>query len=515
MQRVRRHSTVCLYVEPQRRGHRDGSDGHPLVRVAGNLRRDVHRHRPPPGNRDGVEERRHQLPSFRGRVGGSRSCGSGHGAHVPRISFGRRRLVLVCMDVRRRLVGFRCAGHVRVCGSRGVSGDGRLDGWKRGDGLLVHIGDDLRHRHHRERVPDERRRDHGLHGHGIGEPGAAPYSYGWTFGDGSTGSGSAVNHVYPSAGAMTVTCTATDSASASAAAPTSVDVSPSPSVGAYANPSAAAPGTSLTFSAQATGGPGGFTDYAWSLGDGATGSGVQVAHAFAQPGTYQASVVVTDANGGTASGSVSVTISNIQVTASGTPASGNTDTTFEFSATATGGGGDPFSYSWDFGDGQSGVVGPAVSHRYPNPGDYAPFVRATDSLGAGRTVALSPIAVSSVSGPPPQPLSVTMSLSTSLPRVNEAVSLSGTGRGGAGGYTCAWNFGDGVNSTACSTSHAWAAVGHYAVIVVLSDSGGNRTSDSRTVDVQPNLGPPGGPLNVAFRMTTSLAPAKATAALTP
>src|SRR3989442_1910946 len=31
--------------------------------------------------------------------------------------------------------------------------------------------------------------------------GAAPYSYGWTFGDGSTGSGSAVNHVYPSAGA--------------------------------------------------------------------------------------------------------------------------------------------------------------------------------------------------------------------------------------------------------------------------------------------------------------------------
>ena len=48
--------------------------------------------------------------------------------------------------------------------------------------------------------------------------GAAPYSYGWTFGDGNTGSGPAVNHVYQSAGAMTVTCTATDSASASAAA---------------------------------------------------------------------------------------------------------------------------------------------------------------------------------------------------------------------------------------------------------------------------------------------------------
>src|SRR5207244_11746472 len=110
------------------------------------------------------------------------------------------------------------------------------------------------------------------------------------------------------------------------------------------------------------------------------------------------------------------------------------------------------------GDGAPGAR-LAVSHRYPNPDNYAPFVRATDSWGASRMVALSPIAVSSVSGPPPQPLSVTMSMSTSLPRVNESVSLSGTGRGGAGGYTCAWDFGDGGNSAACSTSHAWPAIG--------------------------------------------------------
>src|SRR3989442_15816198 len=115
---------------------------------------------------------------------------------------------------------------------------------------------------------------------------------------------------------MTVTCTATDSASAAAGGSTSVDVSPSPSVGAYANPSAAVPGTSLTFSAQAAGGPGGFTDYAWSLGDGATGSGTQVSHPFAQPGSYRASVTVTDTNGGTATGSGAGTNSHSQVTGS-------------------------------------------------------------------------------------------------------------------------------------------------------------------------------------------------------
>src|SRR2546426_6733305 len=303
--------------------------------------------------------------------------------------------------------------------------------------------------------------------------GTAPYPYAWTFGDGNPGSGPAVSHVYQSAGAMTVTCTATDSASATAAGSTSVDVSPSPSVGAYANPSAAVPGTSLTFSAQATGGPGGFTDYAWSFGDGATGSGTQVAHPFAQPGSYQASVTVTDTNGGTASGSVSVTISNIQVTASGTPASGNTDTSFAFSATATGGGGGPLAHAWDLRDGQSGV-GPAVSPRYPSSRNYAPFVRATDSLGASRAGALSPIAGSSVSGPPPQPLSVTMSMSTSLPRVNESVSLSGRGQGGAGGFPCTWDFGDGGRATGCAASHAWATRGRYALLLLLYESSGAR-----------------------------------------
>ena len=90
--------------------------------------------------------------------------------------------------------------------------------------------------------------------------GTAPYSYGWTFGDGNTGSGSPVTYSYQSAGAMTVTCTVTDSTTSSATDSTSVQVSPSPSVVASASYAAAAPGTSLTFSAQATGGPGTFTD---------------------------------------------------------------------------------------------------------------------------------------------------------------------------------------------------------------------------------------------------------------
>src|SRR5439155_1419367 len=155
---------------------------------------------------------------------------------------------------------------------------------------------------------------------------------------------------------------------------------------------------------------------------------------------------------------------------------------FEFNATANGGGGQPFTYSWDFGDGQSGG-GSAVSHSYPNAGNYSPLVRATDSLGASRTVSLSPIEVSSTGGAPVEPLSVTMSVSTSLPRVNESISLSGTGRGGSGGYACSWNFGDNTSATGCSASHAWNATGSYRVLLSVSDSAGHHGSSSQTVDV--------------------------------
>src|SRR2546428_11537173 len=108
-------------------------------------------------------------------------------------------------------------------------------------------------------------------------------------------------------------------------------------------------------------------------------------------------------------------------------------------------------------------------------------------------VALSPIAVSSVSGPPPQPLSVTMSMSTSLPRVNESVSLSGTGQGGAGGYTCTWGFRDGGDPTGWAASHAWATGGAYGVGVFRSGFGGNTPLGTPTVAVAPHAGPAGRP----------------------
>ena len=338
----------------------------------------------------------------------------------------------------------------------------------------------------------------------TGSGGTAPYTYDWTFGDGNSASGPVVSHAYQATGTMAVTCTVTDATMVSATDSTSVAISPAPSVIASANHAAAAPGSNVTFTASATGGPGTFTGYAWSFGDGTTGSGAQITHMYTQTGAFQTTVVVTDGNGATTSGSASVTISNIQVTGSATPPSGTTETAFGFTATATGGGGNPYGYGWDFGDGTSGA-GSAISHMYSTEGNYTPSVRATDALGASRSRSLPLISVSSASSPPVVPLSATLSMSTTLPRVNESITLSGTGHGGSGGYACAWDFGDGKTSTGCTTSHAWKAAGHFVVNLSMGDTGGNQTWQNGSVDVQTNLGPPGGPLTVSFVASTLVA----------
>src|SRR2546425_1277432 len=312
--------------------------------------------------------------------------------------------------------------------------------------------------------------------------GTAPYTYAWTLGDGNSASGSVTSHAYQSTGSMSVTCTVTDATTANAAASTSVDISPSPAVTASANRAAAAPGSNITFTAQATGGPGTFTAYAWSFGDGTTGTGAQITHTYTQTGSFQTTVVVTDGNGGTASGSAAVTISNIHVTGSASPPSGTTETPFEFTASATGGGGAPYAYAWDFGDGASGT-GAAIAHTYSAEGNYTPSVRATDALGASRSTALPLVSVTSSSSPPVVPLSATMSMSTSLPRVNESISLSGTGHGGAGGYLCSWDFADGNFGTGCSVSYAWNLTGAYNVTLTLTDSSGNNATAAQTIEV--------------------------------
>src|SRR5437867_3139099 len=142
--------------------------------------------------------------------------------------------------------------------------------------------------------------------------GTQPYvSFVWDFGDGSTGSGNSVAHVYTASGTYSVTVTVKDSAGITATSSSySVAVSARlqvSSVHAVPNPSEA--GYSISLSATTSGGVSPVSCN-WNFGDGSpSSSGCSITHVYANAANYTATVTATDNLGVTATNSIIITVS--------------------------------------------------------------------------------------------------------------------------------------------------------------------------------------------------------------
>jgi PKD domain-containing protein/fibronectin type III domain protein len=230
--------------------------------------------------------------------------------------------------------------------------------------------------------------------------GTEPILLTWNFGDGVQMSGGLVSHEYSAAGSFLASCNAVDGTGTLVQASTTETISPDVVVLAAVSSAAAAPGTSLTFSATPMNGSGAFTNFTWALGDGAVGYLATLHHSYVVPSTYTASVMVTDSNGGRASASVSVSIHPILLNLGSEPSTTLVGHSVEYTADPSGGAGAPYNISWTFGDG-SIAYGPNVTHAFAASGTYLASVVVTDSLGANSTAALPEITVSTPPVPGP------------------------------------------------------------------------------------------------------------------
>jgi PKD repeat protein len=125
-------------------------------------------------------------------------------------------------------------------------------------------------------------------------------TYSWSFGDGSsaTGSGASTVHTYPLAGAFLVTLTVTDNGGAKGTVSKDVAVTNAAPSAAFA---VSCSGLTCSVDAGASSDSDGtIVQYSWSFGDGTAGTGKTADHSYPQAGSYILTLTVTDNAGDTA-----------------------------------------------------------------------------------------------------------------------------------------------------------------------------------------------------------------------
>lgn len=154
-----------------------------------------------------------------------------------------------------------------------------------------------------------------LSGAGSTDPDGVITSYAWT--ESGTPLGAAVTLTYPfPLGSHTITLTVTDDRGGSASDAVVVIVVANQPPLANAGPDqTGAVGTLVTFSAAGSSDPdGSLVSYAWDFGDGSTGSGVTVSHAFATVGLFTTTLTVADNGGLTATDTATATVTEVPLT---------------------------------------------------------------------------------------------------------------------------------------------------------------------------------------------------------
>jgi PKD repeat protein len=291
-----------------------------------------------------------------------------------------------------------------------------------------------------------------------GSPIAPPlhqfFTYSWSFGDGTTGTGVSPSHTYTRPGTYTVSLTVTD-AGLSGSATTTATVAAAPPVAKAGGPYSGAVGTAVNFSANGSTDPQGQAlSYAWSFGDGTKGTGASPSHTYAAGGTYLVSLDVTNTSNLTsAAATTAVVTSQAPMANAGGPYTGLPNAPVTFSGS---GSSDPrdetLTYVWNFGDGSMGT-GVNPNHSYTNAGNYTVSLTVTDTSN------LSSMATA------------TAAIYTTGPALSGTVNGGGQAVSGAHLYLLAVNttgHGNGSLSLLDSTGHE-DSIGWY---ILTNSSGG-------------------------------------------
>ena len=314
-------------------------------------------------------------------------------------------------------------------------------------------------------------------------------SYAWGFGDGNTANDMSTTHMYQTAGTYTamLTVTAADGTTDNDTVVITVSEPPPPPVASISPQNAAGV---APFTVQFDGGnsTGTISSYAWSFGDGASGSGQSTSHTYLAPGTYTAMLTVAGA-GSTSVDSVTIEVSAPPVppvaAISSSSTVGEAPLTVNFDGSGSSTTQKPMaSYYWDFGDGTT-ATGPVVNHNYTIPNNYNATLTVTDNVGltdsASTPVMINPPAEEN------QPPVSSFTLSSSSGVAPLMVTFDGAASDDPDGSisTYHWTLGDGTPYTGVSGECEFTEAGEYLITLEVTDDNGESDVSSQTVIVDP------------------------------
>lgn len=284
-------------------------------------------------------------------------------------------------------------------------------------------------------------------------------THAWTFGDGSTSSASNPSHTYTTGGTYQVKLVVTTAQGCKDSIIKPITIFANPTVSfnhlghCEQNP------TQFTDGSNA--GSGTLSTWTYNFGDGGSSNQQNPVHTYANAGTYNVSLLVTNSNGCSNSVNVPVTIYDLpEVSFAVTTVCDQSPTGFTDQTVVPGG--SASAWAWAFGDGGNSAAQNPL-HTYPGPGNYTAHLVVTSNQGCidstTRSVTVNPNPVADFIS--------TLTCINDTTRFTDASSiLSGSI------VSWSWDLGDGTTSTDVNPIHVYPAVGIYSVtLTVVSNLG--------------------------------------------
>jgi gliding motility-associated-like protein len=297
-------------------------------------------------------------------------------------------------------------------------------------------------------------------------------TWNWNFGDGNTSNVQNPLYAYTGSGLFQATLVVSTAAGCSDTIMHEVTIydNPVPQFSAQS----VCDGNSVSFINGSYIYDGNISMYNWNFGDGATSSALDPTHQYAQPGTYNVTLIVTSDLGCFASVTNQITVYPSPVaTAVVSPACLGTNVVFNNNSTLSSG--SIFNTFWSFGDGSSSNdLSP--SHIYVQDGTFNALLVITSDMGCIDSLNI-PITIH------PLPEALFSSPGTCFGSQIQLTDQSVISSGSITNWN--WNFGDNGTSSAQNPSHLYTQPGSYQVYLNVTSNFGCVDTVMSTVNIFP------------------------------